>query len=107
MQLMPSTAMGIAAGTSTEKMNLHNPDHNIRIGSRFLGWLRRAYKSDLAVLIGYNAGPNRIKQWKRQYIRKYKTFDRWGFVEYIPFRETKGYIKAVLSNLIAYRSLYN
>jgi len=106
MQVMPYTAMNIAAETRTRAVDLLIPEQNIRIGTRFLGWLQRSYKNDLAMLIGYNAGPNRIKTWKRRYQRRYRHYDRWGFVESIPYRETKGYIKAVLSNLIAYRTLY-
>ena len=107
MQVMPYTAMNIIASRRIHAVNLLQPDQNISIGSSFLGWLKKAYKTDVAVLIGYNAGPNRIRSWERRYRRLYGRYDRWGFVESIPYRETRGYIKAVLSNLAVYKTLYN
>ena len=47
----------------------------------------------------YNAGPGRMKQWKGE----------WGniptdeFVERVPFRETRGYIKRVMGTWQIYR----
>jgi soluble lytic murein transglycosylase-like protein len=105
MQVMPLTGMNLAAEIPLANIDLLDPETNIRLGTRFLGWLHRAYRHPADILIGYNAGPGRINTWKRRYKAGYGTWDFWGFVETIPYAETKGYIKAVFSNLMVYRFL--
>ena len=106
MQLMPSTANSIADKLGINEIYLKNSKVNIRLGSNFVGWLKKAYKKEIFTLIGYNAGPNRIGQWKRWYRRRHGRFDRVKFVEYVPFTETRNYIKKVLSNFNIYKFLY-
>lgn len=105
MQVMPQTGMNLAAEIPLANIDLLDPETNIRLGTRFLGWLHRTYRDPADVLIGYNAGPGRISSWKKQFRMRNREWDFWAFVETIPYAETKGYIKAVLSNLMVYRFL--
>ena len=108
MQLMPSTASGIAGSLGLSRYDLKNPDTNIRFGCSMLRWLRETFGNNEAdILIGYNSGPGNIARWKNAYRA------RWGleptlarYTETIPYDETKNYIKLVLSNLMIYRYLY-
>ena len=50
----------------------------------------------------YNAGPRNVAAWLRQ--NGSLPFDE--FVEAIPFRETRLYVKNVVADYLAYRALY-
>jgi len=106
MQIMPATGRGIARKLGIKNHNLKNADDNIKIGSSFLSWLKRKFGHESEMLIGYNAGPNRVKQWKRRFIRRYRTFNRDAFIEFVPYIETRNYIKKVFSNMAVYKYLY-
>ena len=54
------------------------------------------------VAVAYNAGPNRVPQW-----RSTLPADIDEFVEAIPFKETKGYVQGVIRNSAEYRRLYD
>jgi hypothetical protein len=107
MQLMPATAAEIARSLRLTNYDLHDPNDNIRMGCNYLSWLMRTHPGNpIAALIGYNAGPGRINSWKNAYRTRYKrepTPDR--FSETVPFRETKDYIRLVLSGYMIYTYL--
>ncbi len=107
MQIMPATGRGIARQLGMKHHNLKNADDNIRIGSSFLSWLQKKFGSESEMLIGYNAGPNRVRQWKKRFLRKYRQFDRDAFIEFIPYLETRNYIKRVFSNMAVYGYLFS
>lgn len=108
MQLMPSTATGIANSLRLTKYDVKNPDTNIRFGCQLLRWLRTTFGNNAAdILIGYNSGSGNISRWKQAYR------SRWGleptlsrYTETIPYNETKNYIKLVLANHSVYQYLY-
>ena len=52
-------------------------------------------------IAAYNAGPGALARWKQ------RAAGRGGdeFIELISYRETKGYVKAVLRNYRAYRAI--
>lgn len=108
MQVMPATGMGLAGRMRIRKVNLRDPETNIKLGCSLLQWLNKTFKGrPEPILIGYNAGAGRVSSWKRRYSRKYGEFHWYGYVEAIPFRETRYYIKKVLSNLSVYQFLYD
>lgn len=105
MQVMPRTgaelarAEGLRAFTSED---LERPDVNLRLGTRYLAQLLRRFDGQVPVaLAGYNAGPSRALRWVREYGR-----DDPVFVESIPFRETRGYVKSVYRKHALYAALY-
>src|SRR5258706_12487372 len=54
------------------------------------------------VAVAYNAGPNRVPQW-----RATLPAEMDEFVEAIPFKETKAYVQGVIRNSAQYRRLYD
>lgn len=106
MQLMPSTARSVARQLGISNPDLQDPLTSIRIGSRFFGWLQRTFRKKSLALAGYNAGPNMIYRWRREYRRRFGKLNYEGLIEYIPYRETRAYVKKVLSNYLVYRYLY-
>lgn len=101
-QLMPATARTTAGwmGRSITMDELFEPEKNLPIGARYLESVMKSLDgSPYAALAGYNAGPGRVRQWHGE----------WGnvptdeFVERIPFRETRGYVKRVMGTWQTYR----
>jgi soluble lytic murein transglycosylase len=54
-------------------------------------------------LAAYNAGTSRLERW----LMRPGADDLEIFTERIPFRETRGYVRAVLRNRDVYRLLYS
>jgi soluble lytic murein transglycosylase len=105
MQLMAATARQLTHGTPlvADEPALHRPDVSITLGARFLGSLRVSFASNPALAIAaYNGGAAAVRRWLGE--RGADDFD--VFVERIPFDETRGYIKRVLSSQAAYAYLY-
>jgi soluble lytic murein transglycosylase-like protein len=53
------------------------------------------------MLASYNAGPGNFKKWTKN--KKYKENDSLLMLESLPARETRNYIKLVLTNLWIYK----
>lgn len=66
MQLMPRTARALTEKLSIPNKSLTNPAHNIRLGCYYYARLLRRFsgRQDLA-LASYNAGPGRVKGWRK------------------------------------------
>jgi soluble lytic murein transglycosylase len=104
MQLLPSTARETAAAarlTRAQAENLYDPEINIRLGTTyFAAMLKRHGRPELA-LAAYNAGGARVARWSKEF----GDDDIAGFVEQIPFNETRNYVKTVIGNAEHYRKL--
>lgn len=100
MQLMPATARGVRR---VSKAQLFQPEINIEVGTKyFLGRLAQ-YSGDVELtLAAYNAGFARVDQW----IKRYPTDNKLLFLDFIPFRETRDYVSAILRNYYWYVRLY-
>ena len=107
MQIMPATASKVSKKIklSYSKNRLTSDmQYNINIGSYYLNSLIEEYDSYLLALIGYNAGPRRIKRWIKRFGDPRKNnIDEVSWIEKIPIKETRLYVKIVLSNLQVYR----
>ena len=102
MQLMPQTAKETAskAGIRHHKGDLLHPEHNITLGSRYIGELLSKYDNNrLPAIAAYNAGPRRVNQWLEQSANQLP-YDIW--IEVIPFGETRKYVQNVLSYSVVY-----
>lgn len=102
MQLLPRTARDTAskAGIVHTKSDLFKPEHNIRLGSRYISELLDKYDNNrLPAIAAYNAGPSRVNRWLRESGRQLP-HDVW--VEVIPFNETRKYVQNVLSYSVVY-----
>ena len=107
MQLMPETANRVALrlGLGTlDREDLLNGDMNIRLGVEYVRELLRDYRGNLIrAVAAYNAGPDAVNRW----IAKYGNRDPDEFVELISYRETRRYVKRVLTSYRIYRTLHS
>lgn len=106
MQLMPATARFLADSLKIEEWNdslLSNPQYNIRLGAYYLSLLQKEHASLNYAIAHYNAGPGPSRRWEKW---AQANPDQDLAVEEISFRETRDYVKKVLSNLWNYRALY-
>lgn len=108
MQLRGVTAekLGVLLGRPTDSaIRLEDPRDNITLGTYYLHKLLARFGGNHALAAAaYNAGPPAVVRWMEDPTRKDLPLDE--FVESIPFRETRGYVKAVIANLIAYREVH-
>jgi soluble lytic murein transglycosylase len=73
-------------------------EDNVLIGSAYYRQLLERYGGNrVLALAAYNAGPNRVDNWRGRDL----PLEVW--IETLPFRETRDYVKAVL----AYRVLFD
>lgn len=108
MQLMPETAKGVAKDLKISSYDLKNPLISITFGTRYLQWLKRIFpggytKSFEKIVGGYNAGAGNVIKWRKKL--RYNDIDY--YIEFIPFKETKGYILRTKKYLIQYKLIYN
>ncbi len=108
MQLMPYTAKLVSkqAKLPYSKSRLTtDPEYNINLGSHYIAGLILQYDGAYPFAVAaYNAGPNRVKYWKK--INKNpqkKQINYVDWVELIKFRETRNYVQRVLENYNVYR----
>jgi soluble lytic murein transglycosylase len=67
MQLMPRTAVSLAARLGREDYALDDPAFNIEAGTYYLAYLLRLFGGDHALaLAAYNTGPMRVRRWQRE-----------------------------------------
>jgi soluble lytic murein transglycosylase len=107
MQTLPRTARDVArrAGLPEyRRSQLTVPQVNLLLGTRYLSdILGRFGGSRLAGLVSYNAGPHRWLAW-REFPELAAGEDQ--FIERIPFRETREYVRAVTELIAIYNRLH-
>ncbi|HUG45531.1 MAG TPA: lytic transglycosylase domain-containing protein [Sphingomicrobium sp.] len=109
MQLMPGTAreqagkLGIAYSTS----RIHDPDINVMLGSAYFQRMMNAWNGSVPLAVAsYNAGPGNVRKWINAYgDPRTGSVDVLGWVEAIPFSETRGYVQRVIENSVVYDTL--
>jgi soluble lytic murein transglycosylase len=105
MQIIPPTGTAIAEKLSEPRPNpadLFAPDLNIRYGAWYLSQLMKRFSHPVLAAAAYNAGPKAVVKWTTE--KGSLPLDL--FVEEIPFRETRGYVKQVVADLYLYRTFY-
>jgi len=106
MQVMPGTARNLAAQMGDPRFNpatLRDPAVNIRYGVRFFLDRFAEYNGNLAyTLSSYNAGRVKLKVW----MENLGGLDKELFVEFIPYTETREYVKRIVANTAMYGKLY-
>jgi soluble lytic murein transglycosylase len=96
MQLLPSTAEGIAVhtgGTKFRVSDLDDPEINVRYGSWYLRHLLDKYGDERTALAAYNAGQENVDRWRAE-------------GKGIEFAETRAYVKRVEHLKTLYRRGY-
>ena len=102
MQLMPSTARTVARKVlkrkSPAKREIISPALNIALGSAYLKQLKQQLGDNpVLATAAYNAGPHRVNKWLPA---GSLSADIW--VELVPFKETRRYLRRVLSYMVIY-----
>ncbi|MCO4743278.1 MAG: transglycosylase SLT domain-containing protein [Proteobacteria bacterium] len=90
-QLMPPTAAQVAGWLGRPVGDLYDPANNTQIGARYLDALHKQFGSPFLSLAAYNAGGGRVNQW----LTAQGNVPTDEYVERIPYRETRGYVKRV------------
>jgi soluble lytic murein transglycosylase len=106
MQLLPGTARELATSAglpAPDREALHQVSTNVDLGTSLLRRLLDRYGgSRVKALAAYNAGEEAVAKWERRYGGRPDD----EFVELISFRETRDYVKSVLTHYEVYRQLY-
>jgi soluble lytic murein transglycosylase len=105
MQLLPATARQVAADTGADLPSpddLYAPDTNVRFATWYLAALFTRLEHPALVAAAYNGGPSSVVKW----VRAHGAVPLDQFIEEIPFKETRGYVKQVLADAFIYRALY-
>lgn len=106
MQVLPSTARSLAEKLGDKGFRadtLKDPAVNVRFGVRYFLERHAEYGGNLALtLASYNAGRGKIAVW-REFLGG---LDQELFVEFIPYTETRDYVKMILGNRAMYALLY-
>ncbi len=104
MQILPKEGRRLAKQCKVRytKATLFDPNINIELGMLYIAELTRATGAPEYAAAAYNAGEDRLAQWKAE--RPYEEIPE--FVESIPFTETREYVQIVLRNADMYRKLY-
>jgi soluble lytic murein transglycosylase len=105
MQLMPATArwtakrIGMSDFTSDQVQAV---EINTRLGAAYLKYVLDEFGGNVALAAAaYNAGPHRVRQWRAAMAGDTGVttpLDVAIWSENIPFVETRGYVKSVISN---------
>jgi soluble lytic murein transglycosylase len=97
MQLMPATGRQVAREIKlpyTGLDTLTDPNHNIRLGTSYLGSMAARYDGNhVLATAAYNAGPHRVDRW----LPRASVIDARIWIENIPFNETREYVRRVLA----------
>ena len=106
MQLMPKTADRLARQLglgSVDREDLFEGDFNIRLGVAYVGELLRIYEGNrIQAVAAYNAGRDAVERW----IAKFGHRAPDEFVELISYKETRRYVKRVITSYRIYLDLY-
>lgn len=98
MQLMPKTAEWLCKKYNIDYKyeSLFDLSYNVDLGCKYLNYLFSKFDFNWAI-VAYNAGENNVSEWVKKGIS----------IEDIPFKESKNYLKKVLSNLKYYNVLFD
>ncbi len=105
MQLMPETAVWLKEKYSLEvdPENLFDPDTNIMLGCCYIKYLLGRFDNDInLVLAAYNGGEGNVKKWLQD--EKYSKDGK--NLTYIPYEETRNYVKKVSTYYKLYKEIY-
>ncbi len=105
MQVLPSTASFIMKNRAYRKKEmLYDEEKNLYVASKYIKFLLNLdlVKKDLSkMLASYNAGPGNFSKWSKNLNKT--EIDPIFMIETLPARQTRNYIKLVLTNLWIYK----
>ena len=107
MQVMPSTGRWVANKiglTNFVQDMLSDVRTNILLGANYMNMVLGSMDgSQVLATAAYNAGPGRLRSWRSALT---KPMDATVFIESIPYSETRGYVKNVMTNATYYAALF-
>ena len=107
MQLMPSTAKYVAKKIGMVQFTqdqINDIGTNLQLGTNYLNMvLGNLDGSQALATAAYNAGPSRPRSWRSTLPGP---VEGAIFAETIPFNETRGYVKNVMSNATYYAAMF-
>ncbi len=102
MQLLPVTARQVAREARRPRPGaraLMAPAENLMLGSLYLAGLERRYAGHpVLASAAYNAGPGRVRDWRPAQAPVSSAI----WIETVPFRETRRYLRSVLAYHVIY-----
>lgn len=104
LQLMPYSGRGVAAFLNENpptRADLLDPATNIHLGAAYLARLNRDFGGLAWAAAAYNGSPKAVAQWRGAF----GALEPELFVERVPYKETRNYIKKVLAAEAIYRAL--
>jgi soluble lytic murein transglycosylase len=106
MQMLTPTAQKVAgllgAASLPDAAALRRPEVEVPLAVWYLAELAGRFDHAALTAAAYNAGPRNLEPW----LEKSGALPFDEFVEAIPFRETRQYVKSVVGDYLAYRALY-
>src|SRR5262249_28949088 len=75
---------------------------NLQLSCWYVAALLKRFPHPALLAGAYNAGPSAVARWSKE--RGDLPLDLW--VEQIPFRETRGYVKQVVGDFLRYHTFY-
>jgi soluble lytic murein transglycosylase len=109
MQLMPGTARDQAKklGLGYDSSRIHDPDFNVMLGSAYFQRMLNTWDGSVPLAVAsYNAGPGNVRKWiNANGDPRTGRVDWVGWIEAIPYSETKGYVQRVIENSVVYDSM--
>jgi len=105
-QLMPATARQTAGWLDMQITmdDLEDPKTNLRIGAKYLDVMHKQLAdSPYLALAAYNGGAGNVNKW----IGRHGNLPTDEYVEKIPYRETRGYVKRVMGTWQTYRHRFD
>ncbi|MFT5807548.1 MAG: soluble lytic murein transglycosylase [Moritella dasanensis] len=111
MQLMPGTAketaLKIGLKDYKRRSQLTDGEINVQLGAAYFDGLLTRYEGNrVLATAAYNAGPNRVDRWQGSEdgrAEKALAMDSW--IEAIPYKETRRYVKNVLVYNVIYQHI--
>jgi soluble lytic murein transglycosylase len=106
MQLMPAVGASVARSMNYPMWDpalLFDPDVSLELGTAHLASSLKRGVPTAHALAAYNAGASRVARWVD---RPGSARDAELFTEWIPYTETRDYVRIVLRNEQIYRALY-
>lgn len=104
MQMMPFVAQDLGARLSIDRItdeHLNNPKVAIELGTLLLATLKRQFNDHHLVVAAYNAGGHQVQKW----LNLFGHLPTEVFIERIPFKQTRDYVKKVLHTESLYHAL--
>ncbi len=101
-QLLFATAEDIATRIDYGSFSLVNPQDNLTLGYEYFMYLIRVLKNPMKAILAYNGGIGNVWKWEKAF----DTSNLFLFSARVPFRETRRYVRKVLSSAMIYGILY-